>query len=106
MRRATWNVNNGDFMAKLFRLVEQFHPDVAVITEASKPTSTLPNVRWMKDSETRGIAVYVAPKFSITPLFAGKPLHRCVHGYRISGRISFSLLAWWSHDLTGKEDYW
>ena len=105
MRIATWNINNGDFVAKLFRMVEHFHPDVAVITEASKPASKLPNVHWMEDSKTRGIAVYVAPGFSISPISAKGPLHRCVHGYRISGRRSFSLLACWSHAGTRKDDY-
>ena len=104
MRILTWNVNNGDFLAKLFRTVEHFRPDVAVLTEASKPTTKLPNVRWMKDSETRGIAVYVAPQYSISPI-TERPLHPCVHGYRISGPSSFSLLACWSHSGNRKDDY-
>jgi exonuclease III len=105
MRIATWNVNNGDMMSKLFRLVERFHPDLAVLTEASKPMSKLPNVHWVKDSQTRGIAVYVSPGLSISPISANGPFHPCVHGYRISGRSSFDLLACWSHAGKRKDDY-
>jgi exonuclease III len=105
MRIATWNINNGDFAARLGRLVEQVHPDVAVITEAPEPTSRLPNVRWAKDSEKRGIAVYVSPRCSISPMSPNEPLHRCVHGYQIGGPNSFSLLACWSHAITGNGDY-
>ena len=105
MRIATWNVNNGDFVSKLSRMIEHFQPDVAVLTEASKPKSKLPNVQWVEDSKTRGIAVYVASGYSISPIAANGPLHRCVHGYRVSGRRSLSLLACWSHAVTGKEDY-
>ena len=105
MRIVTWNVNNGDLATKLSRVVEHFQPDVAVMTEVSKPKSNLANLHWMEDSKTRGIAVYVSPEFSISPISANGPLHRCVHGYRISGRSSFALLACWSHAVTGKDDY-
>ena len=43
-------------------------------------------MRWVKDSETRGIAVYVAPGLSINPLPAGGPLYRCVHGIASSDK--------------------
>ena len=105
MRILTWNVNNGDFATKLARIVEHFKPDVVVMTEASRPKSKLANVHWVEDSKTRGIAVYTAHGFSISPVLPGGPLHRCVHGYRVSGRTSFNLLACWSHPVTGKDDY-
>ena len=104
MRIATWNVNNGDLVARFFRLVEHFHPHVAVITEAPKPISNLANVHWVKDSETRGIAVYAAPGFSIKRSRPNR--YTDVFTATMSPEQDpLALLACWSHPGAIKDDY-
>src|SRR5262245_56401683 len=104
MRILNWNCCHGSYI-KRFARIEHFKPDITIVPEASRLETRSPNVQWAKVSKRYGIAVSVANGFIISRLVGSKPLHRCVHGYRISGpTFSFNLLACWSHD-PNHDDY-
>ncbi|HET8670831.1 MAG TPA: endonuclease/exonuclease/phosphatase family protein [Candidatus Saccharimonadales bacterium] len=103
MRILTWNCCHGHYSERFAR-IEDLKPDVTIIPEVAEPMFRSPNVQWARVSQNYGIAVGAYNDFAITRIGGDEPLHRCVHGYHISGPNSFNLLACWSHD-PNEDDY-
>ena len=95
MRIVAWNCCRGPFEKKMAAL-ESLAPDVAVISEALPPAKESQRLLWFPSSASRlGIQVRAGGDYRLRRLKAAN-LPNCVVPVRVSGPVSFNLLAVWT----------
>jgi hypothetical protein len=94
MRIVAWNCCRGPFEKKLAAL-ETLSPDVAVISEAICPAEESAQVLWFPSASRLGIQVRARGRYRLKRLPAAE-LPNCVVPVRVTGPLSFTLLAVWT----------
>ncbi len=95
MRIVTWNCCRGPFEKKLAAL-ESLAPDIAVLTEATRPSEETDQVLWFPSgASSLGIQVRASGEYKIERI-AAADLPNCVVPVRVIGPRSFNLLAIWT----------
>ena len=100
MRIVAWNCCRGP-MAKKLAALQSLRPDVAVLAEALPPERESPQVLWFPSNASRlGTQVLAfGPDYKLRRLrraAGGEDLPNCVVPVRVTGPISFNLLAVWT----------
>ncbi|MBI5721272.1 MAG: hypothetical protein HZC37_26680 [Burkholderiales bacterium] len=99
MRIVAWNCCRGP-MAKKLAALESLQPDVAVLSEALEPERESPRALWFPSNASRlGIQVLAfGPDTRLKRLrrVGGDDLPNCVVPVRVTGPVSFNLLAVWT----------
>lgn len=103
MRLVAWNCCAGPLDTKL-TAVSALKADIAVVSESPRFTDESPHRLWFGDDPRRGVAVLTSPAFTLSPVRVRTPLPRWVIPVRVSGPISFLLLAVWAKN-EGKDRY-
>jgi hypothetical protein len=95
MRIVTWNCCRGPFEKKL-AAIDGLLPDIAVISEATRPAQETDQVLWFPAGESNlGIQVRARGGYKIERLPTAD-LPNCVVPVRVIGPLSFNLLAVWT----------
>lgn len=94
MRIVAWNCCRGPFDKKLAAL-ETLSPDVAVISEALCPPRETAQVLWFPSASRLGIQVRARGAYRLRRLPPAE-LPNCVVPVRVTGPVSFTLLAVWT----------
>ncbi len=95
MRIVAWNCCRGPISKKIAAL-ETLSPDVAVLPEATRPAEESQQVLWFpSDASSLGIQVRANGSYRLRRLKTAD-LPNCVVPIRVSGPISFNLLAVWT----------
>ena len=94
MRIVVWNCCRGPFDKKLAAL-ETLSPDVAVISEALCPLRESAQLLWFPSASSLGIQVRAHGAYRLRRLPRAE-LPNCVVPVRVTGPVSFTLLAVWT----------
>jgi exonuclease III len=95
MRIVTWNCCRGPLDKKLAAL-EELLPDIAVLSEATRPAEETEQVLWFPaDASSFGIQVRARGEYKIKRLPAAD-LPNCVVPVHVEGPLNFNLLAVWT----------
>ena len=95
MRIVAWNCFRGPFAKKIAAL-ETLSPDVAVLSEATRPDEESEQVLWFpSNASSLGIQVRSRGDYQVRRLKAAD-LPNCVVPIRVSGPINYNLLAVWT----------
>ena len=95
MRLVTWNCCRGPLLKKA-SLLEVFSPDIAVIQECAKPSTTTHQRLWFGDNPRQGIAVLANGPYRIRALATADGVPRFAIPVKIIGPTNFILIAVWS----------
>jgi len=95
VRIVTWNCCRGPFAAKT-AFLRELAPDVAVVQECARPAEESERVRWIGENPRQGIAVMAGEGWAVDPVEADAALPRWIVPFRVSGPISFTLIAVWA----------
>jgi hypothetical protein len=93
MRIVTWNCARGPLGAKRAALAS-LNPDVAVLTEASRPTPNDADVLWHGEGKY-GVAIYAGAPFVALRVPNQREVP-CVYPVHIAGPITFTLIGVWT----------
>ncbi|HLO28481.1 MAG TPA: hypothetical protein VK249_05065 [Anaerolineales bacterium] len=95
MRIVSWNCCRGPFPKKIAAL-ETLSPDVSVLSEAIRPSKESKQVLWFpSNASSLGIQVRSSGAYQLRRLKRAD-LPNCVVPIRVSGPVSFNLLAVWT----------
>ena len=78
-------------------LLQPLSPDIAVLQECARPTSTSSTCLWFGDYENQGICVLAGTGYTLEAVLPIPDLPRYVVPVRVRGPESFLLFAVWTH---------